>query len=218
MVDVRRAWDKFSLLFWKNWLLQSRHRLQTVIEILVPVIFCALLVVIRSLVVAEIIDHNTKYDPFPPERIPDINVTFPCNDCDNTTIPEITTPAPVVTTTTQSSTDNDAYPTEKVDMIEGANGWEELMRGTINETIICQVLFNMSNQFSKPASEKTSESKNIYKMAQERFDRVKGRYNKEMAEKYGAFGNQLDILYKLFPEMFASYKTGFITLKRLVLK
>lgn len=35
---------------WKNWLLQWRHKVQTIVEILVPVLFSALLVLIRSLV------------------------------------------------------------------------------------------------------------------------------------------------------------------------
>lgn len=41
---------KFRLLMWKNWLLQWRHKLRTSVEILAPVIFSALLVIIRSLV------------------------------------------------------------------------------------------------------------------------------------------------------------------------
>ncbi|KAK9729459.1 hypothetical protein QE152_g15934 [Popillia japonica] len=46
-------WDKFLLLTWKNWLLQWRHPIQTLIEILAPVFFAALLVLIRGLVVPE---------------------------------------------------------------------------------------------------------------------------------------------------------------------
>ena len=42
--------DKFLLLTWKNWLLQWRHKTQTVIEVLAPVLFSILLVLIRSLV------------------------------------------------------------------------------------------------------------------------------------------------------------------------
>lgn len=34
---------------WKNWTLQWRHKIQTVVEILVPVLFAALLVLIRGL-------------------------------------------------------------------------------------------------------------------------------------------------------------------------
>ncbi len=41
---------KFRLLMWKNWLLQWRHKLRTVVEILAPVIFSAILVIIRGLV------------------------------------------------------------------------------------------------------------------------------------------------------------------------
>ncbi|XP_060519226.1 phospholipid-transporting ATPase ABCA3 isoform X2 [Cylas formicarius] len=42
--------DKFRLLMWKNWLLQYRKPLQTIIEIIAPVLFSIILVVIRSLV------------------------------------------------------------------------------------------------------------------------------------------------------------------------
>lgn len=42
-------WDKFVLLMWKNWLLVRRQRLQTVLEITIPVVFSALLVLIRGL-------------------------------------------------------------------------------------------------------------------------------------------------------------------------
>lgn len=56
-------WDKFVLLTWKNWLLQWRHPFQTVLEILAPVIFSALLVLIRSLVDPEDMQSIT-YDKF----------------------------------------------------------------------------------------------------------------------------------------------------------
>lgn len=42
--------DKFLLLMWKNWLLQYRRPIQTAVEIVVPVLFSILLVVIRRLV------------------------------------------------------------------------------------------------------------------------------------------------------------------------
>lgn len=55
-------WDKFRLLMWKNWLLQWRHKLQMIMEILVPVVFSALLVLIRSLIDPEVIPTVTKFD------------------------------------------------------------------------------------------------------------------------------------------------------------
>lgn len=45
-----KKWEKFFLLMWKNWVLQIRHPIQTIIEIAAPVLLCALLVLIRSLV------------------------------------------------------------------------------------------------------------------------------------------------------------------------
>lgn len=47
---------------WKNWLLQWRHKVQTIVEILVPVLFSALLVLIRSLVDPKEMEQKT-YEP-----------------------------------------------------------------------------------------------------------------------------------------------------------
>lgn len=55
-------WDKFRLLMWKNWLLQYRHKIQMIVEILVPVLFNALLVIIRSQVKPDIIPDSTFYN------------------------------------------------------------------------------------------------------------------------------------------------------------
>lgn len=57
------AWDKFLLLSWKNWIIQIRHPIQTVFEVLVPVAVCALLIVIRGLVDAKNVDEISYYDP-----------------------------------------------------------------------------------------------------------------------------------------------------------
>jgi ATP-binding cassette subfamily A (ABC1) protein 3 len=55
--------EKFLLLMWKNWLLQYRKPLQTIVEIMAPVLFSILLVVIRSLVDPE--DNPARiYQPF----------------------------------------------------------------------------------------------------------------------------------------------------------
>lgn len=57
------AWDKFLLLSWKNWIIQIRHPVQTIFEILVPILICAFLILIRGLV--DINNHNddTRYQP-----------------------------------------------------------------------------------------------------------------------------------------------------------
>ncbi|XP_037937451.1 ATP-binding cassette sub-family A member 3 isoform X2 [Teleopsis dalmanni] len=46
-------WEKFRLLLWKNWILQWNNKWQLVIELLLPAIFSLLLVLVRTLVVAE---------------------------------------------------------------------------------------------------------------------------------------------------------------------
>jgi ATP-binding cassette subfamily A (ABC1) protein 3 len=63
-----RGWSKFVLLTWKNWTLQRRHPIQTAVEILAPVLLASLLVLIRSLVEPEKIDHETSFTPFSPEE------------------------------------------------------------------------------------------------------------------------------------------------------
>lgn len=55
--------DKFLLLMWKNWLLQYRKPVQTVVEIIAPVLFSLLLVVIRSLADPEM-HEAIVYPPF----------------------------------------------------------------------------------------------------------------------------------------------------------
>lgn len=63
------AWDKFLLLSWKNWLIQLRHPIQTVFEILIPVLVCALIVVIRGLVDIDEVTDDIRYKPFNASQI-----------------------------------------------------------------------------------------------------------------------------------------------------
>lgn len=58
--------DKLLLLIWKNFKLQIRHPWQTLIEILGPVVFCALLVLIRSLVDPEPFPNGYNFKPYSP--------------------------------------------------------------------------------------------------------------------------------------------------------
>lgn len=70
---VASGFDKFRLLMWKNWLLQWRHPLQTGVEIIAPVLFSALLVLIRSLVEPTSHLETTVFPEF------QINNTLPIN-------------------------------------------------------------------------------------------------------------------------------------------
>ena len=56
---------QFTLLLWKNFVLQGRKKCVTVFEILVPVFFAALLLMIRALSSSELIETNTEYPSFP---------------------------------------------------------------------------------------------------------------------------------------------------------
>lgn len=55
--------DKFCLLLWKNWLLQWRHKIRTIIEIFGPVAFCSVLVIMRYLDVPQMYPNATLYEP-----------------------------------------------------------------------------------------------------------------------------------------------------------
>ncbi|KAF2894182.1 hypothetical protein ILUMI_11989 [Ignelater luminosus] len=55
---MSKCGEKFMLLMWKNFLLQWRHPIQTVIEILIPLTFTSLLVVFRSL--AYLTEHPAR--------------------------------------------------------------------------------------------------------------------------------------------------------------
>ncbi|CAG9840389.1 unnamed protein product [Diabrotica balteata] len=73
--------DKFLLLMWKNWLLQYRKPIQTMIEIIAPVLFSFLLVYIRSLS-DPTYQHERIFKPFCALE-PNFNISLPfCNDPD----------------------------------------------------------------------------------------------------------------------------------------
>ena len=56
--------SQFTLLLWKNFTLQGRKKCVTVFEILVPLFFAGLLLMIRAVVESEYINHDTQYDRF----------------------------------------------------------------------------------------------------------------------------------------------------------
>ncbi|XP_035906185.1 ATP-binding cassette sub-family A member 3-like [Anopheles stephensi] len=62
-------WEKFVLLLWKNWILQKRHYIQTLFEILIPVLCCSILLLVRGLVDPEYIDRNSVFKPLETDRL-----------------------------------------------------------------------------------------------------------------------------------------------------
>lgn len=62
--NMAKNWDKFRLLMWKNSLLQWRHKIETIVEILVPVAFSVILILIRSIVDPETFPNPTRYEPY----------------------------------------------------------------------------------------------------------------------------------------------------------
>ncbi|XP_065093714.1 phospholipid-transporting ATPase ABCA3-like [Ochlerotatus camptorhynchus] len=57
------SWNKLQLLLWKNWTIQKRHYIQTIFEILIPVLCCSMLILVRGLVDPKKIDNPTIFDP-----------------------------------------------------------------------------------------------------------------------------------------------------------
>lgn len=70
-------WNKFLLLFWKNWIIQKRHYVQTIFEILIPALACAVLILIRGLVNPEVYRESTVWNALPTDTIehilPEVN-------------------------------------------------------------------------------------------------------------------------------------------------
>uniref|UniRef100_A0A182SRY3 Uncharacterized protein n=1 Tax=Anopheles maculatus TaxID=74869 RepID=A0A182SRY3_9DIPT len=62
-------WQKFVLLLWKNWILQKRHYIQTLFEILIPVLCCSILLLVRALVDPEYVDRNSVFKPLETDRL-----------------------------------------------------------------------------------------------------------------------------------------------------
>lgn len=75
--------QKFGLLLWKNYILQKRHKVQTVVEIVTPVAFAAILVLIRFLVTSETYNEPTTYLPFRPDQFEANTTLYPKEFCKN---------------------------------------------------------------------------------------------------------------------------------------
>lgn len=63
---------KLRLVLWKNWLLQWRHKVQTVIELLLPVISVLIVIMMRALIDIRVIDENTMYHPVGIDSLQDL--------------------------------------------------------------------------------------------------------------------------------------------------
>lgn len=59
------SFEKLKLLVWKNFLLQRRHKWQTIFEVASPVIFSLFLILVRCLVNPQS-NTDISYPPFHP--------------------------------------------------------------------------------------------------------------------------------------------------------
>nr|CAD7595204.1 unnamed protein product [Timema genevievae] len=80
--NMANRWSKFRLLMWKNWVLAKRHRKQTLMEILAPVMFSILLVIIRGLVQPVDYKDPTLFTPFSPADIKKTLIPYIINATD----------------------------------------------------------------------------------------------------------------------------------------
>ena len=63
--------SKFRLLLWKNYVLQKRQKLQTVLEIVLPLVFVAVLVLTRDLIESTKHENGETFPAFHPTDIKD---------------------------------------------------------------------------------------------------------------------------------------------------
>ncbi|XP_053672343.1 phospholipid-transporting ATPase ABCA3-like [Anopheles nili] len=70
-------WSKFVLLLWKNWIIQKRHYIQTMFEILIPVFCCAMLIIVRGLVDPDEVLEPTIFDELHVGSLSELEFAFP---------------------------------------------------------------------------------------------------------------------------------------------
>lgn len=56
---------KFVLLMWKNWVLVKRHKIQTIVEILSPVLVFSIINLVRIYTTTEVFLKPFDYDEMP---------------------------------------------------------------------------------------------------------------------------------------------------------
>lgn len=69
---VASNYRKLRLVLWKNWLLQWRHKVQTVIELILPVVSVLIIIMMRSLINIRVVDENTMYQPVAIDSLQDL--------------------------------------------------------------------------------------------------------------------------------------------------
>ena len=67
------SWNKLKLLLWKNYLIQMRHKWQTVLELLLPVLFTLMLVVMRVVIKSEDYAEPVVYNSYAIKQNPPYN-------------------------------------------------------------------------------------------------------------------------------------------------
>jgi ATP-binding cassette subfamily A (ABC1) protein 3 len=68
--SFKQDMKQLNLLVWKNWSLQKRAVISTLIELLVPAVFAIILLPIRHIVPSNQYTNDTTYPPFSIDRLP----------------------------------------------------------------------------------------------------------------------------------------------------
>lgn len=69
---VASNYRKLRLVLWKNWMLQWRHKIQTAIELVMPILSILIIIMMRSLINIRVIDENTMYQPVAIDSLQDL--------------------------------------------------------------------------------------------------------------------------------------------------
>lgn len=60
---VASNWTKFTLVLWKNWRIQCRHKVQVVFEFAIPILCMLVLVMLRIVVNVEDYNSHLLFEP-----------------------------------------------------------------------------------------------------------------------------------------------------------
>ena len=64
MRDKTTGYQKFKLLLWKNYKIQMRHMVQTLVELFLPLLFSLVLVSVRIVIKSDFVTEPTVYGAF----------------------------------------------------------------------------------------------------------------------------------------------------------
>lgn len=76
MDTLKNNWNKLRLVLWKNFLLIWRNKKQFIVEILVPILFCFILLMMRIGNGLLNYDRVTTFQPFEVDTLNRLNIRY----------------------------------------------------------------------------------------------------------------------------------------------